>query len=240
MVLDDFSEDIQERFNQLAAAKLPKANSQYLVGMSMNGADKIKVWYNSKMFDASAISLNLVHNAMVKADLGANCSILVTDLPLTIRNDLKLSRHRAAYNLIEPLIVIILLSISYLTSFYIMFHITERVSKVKLLQMIYGLNKFTFWFSTMLFDFITYMVEATIVMVTLIAFQREGWLSRIELADVFVVLVAFGFSVLPFICVLSFLFRSPAVGFLSMIIISVFLSTIELCFIKLFVPQSLI
>lgn len=222
--LDEFNEDIQKRLKKLARKNMPVVNSRYLFGMSIIEENQTIAWFNGKIVDTSALSLSLVHNAMVKAMLGKNFSIQVTEYPLPIQDDVKMSTHRTQFNNVGKLVVIIMLVIPYLSSFYIMDYIEERVSRVKLLQIVSGMNIYSFWMATFLYDSMTFILKASVVVITLVVFKEGGLLTKIDFIPVFITLILFRFSMLPLTFVLSLVFSTPFIGFIWMIILSILIS----------------
>lgn len=225
--LDEFTNDIQDHFLQLAETILVRLNSQYLAGMSLNAnRDKIIGWFNNQPFHTAALSLNLIHNAMLKATLDSDYSIEVANWPLPFRVESTMSMLMAGTNMGFQLATNISFALAFVSSFYIMFYIKERVSKAKLLQFVSGLNVSTFWITSFIFDFATYIITAVILLVTLIAFQEEGWKTVNDLTPAFIALIAFGFSMLPMIFIASLMFSVPSTGFVRMTIFFIFTGNI--------------
>lgn len=65
LLTDDFSESILK----LGQESLPKYQSQYLTGASVLNSNKIISWFNNQAYHSSAIALNMLHNAIMKAVL---------------------------------------------------------------------------------------------------------------------------------------------------------------------------
>lgn len=81
----DESIDMNEYFLELSALNRAKANLRYMVGATFNARDyKIIAWFNGHPYHASPLSLNLVHNAIVKAMIGPDHSIHLYNHPFTI------------------------------------------------------------------------------------------------------------------------------------------------------------
>uniref|UniRef100_A0A8W7P6N4 ABC transporter domain-containing protein n=1 Tax=Anopheles coluzzii TaxID=1518534 RepID=A0A8W7P6N4_ANOCL len=117
-------------------------------------------------------------------------------------------------------------AMSFIAALYIMFYIKERTSRAKLLQFVSGINVFTFWIVSFVWDFVTYVITALIYIATLAAFQEDGWSSFEELGRVFLVLIVFGIAFLPVTYLFSFWFEVPATGFVKMMIVNIFSGTI--------------
>lgn len=98
----------------------------------------------------------------------------------------------------------------------------ERECKAKLLQFVSGVNVFTFWVTSFLWDFITFVITSVLLVITMAVFQEDGWSSPAELGRFFTVLILFGFSMLPMTFIASMFFSVPSSGFVRMTIINIF------------------
>lgn len=97
----------------------------------------------------------------------------------------------------------------------------ERTVKSKLLQFVSGANVLTFWLTAFLWDIFTFIVTIVFLVITLAAFQEEGWSTALELSRIFFILFIFVIAILPVTTFASRFFKDPADGFavLSMIYI---------------------
>lgn len=101
---------------------------------------------------------------------------------------------------------------AFVTAMFVMFYIKERVSRAKLLQFVSGVNKVIFWMTSFIIDYIVFILISLLFIGVLAAYQEDGYKTVPELARNFLLLFVFGFSVLPFTYVLSFLFQIPSTG----------------------------
>lgn len=70
---------------------------------------------------------------------------------------------------------------AYVSAFYIMFYVKERVSQSKHLQFVSGISVLSFWFASLLCDIITFIFTSLLILVTLSIFNEEGFSSAEEL-----------------------------------------------------------
>jgi len=89
-------------------------------------------------------------------------------------------------------------SMCFVSSMYILFPVKERGSRAKLLQFVGGVKLWIFWLSQFIADFATHFVTSLIVIITILFFQVPGLMGFNELGSYFVLLLFYGFSVLPF------------------------------------------
>ncbi len=112
-------------------------------------------------------------------------------------------------------------SFALVTACFVMFYIKERITKAKLLQIVSGVNKFVFWAVAFIFDYAIYFLIMLFYILIMAAYQKDGLSTVEELSRNSLLLLAFGFAVLPFTYVLSFLFRMPTTGLVALAIGSI-------------------
>ena len=103
-------------------------------------------------------------------------------------------------------------AMSFITGIFVVFCIKERVSRAKLLQFMVGANKFVFWMTAFIIDFLLMVVVALIYVLILGLYQKSGMSSNEELLRNFLVTIVFSFAVIPYVYLMSFLFNNPSVG----------------------------
>lgn len=72
-------------------------------------------------------------------------------------------------------------SMAFVSSFYVLFYVKERVCKSKHLQFVSGVKIFIFWMVSFLCDLVTFIVTIIAIIIILICFQEEGFRSADEL-----------------------------------------------------------
>jgi ATP-binding cassette, subfamily A (ABC1), member 3 len=75
-----------------------------------------------------------------------------------------------------------------------------------------GINISIFWTVSFLWDFLTFTISAVLFIGVLAIFQEEGWSSVDELGRFFMLLWFFGFAMIPFTYLMSFLTDVPSTG----------------------------
>lgn len=91
-----------------------------------------------------------------------------------------------------------------------------------LLQFVSGAKVLTYWITAFIWDYITYFITILTLYPVFITFQEHGWSTNEELFRYFILLMAFGYSVLPITYIASRFFIFPPRGFAMMIIIFIF------------------
>lgn len=217
---DSFQNSADEHWLELAKTMHHRLNREYLAGVSSDEYG-IVAWFNAELLHATAISLNTAHNALFRNDMSPEHSITVTNKPFKFINKFEKGsvQLRDLTNVGFMLSVFISFAMAFVSSFYIIFYIKERVCEAKLLQFVSGLSVSTFWITSIIFDLINYIFNTAIVMAVVFAFQMDGWKTMDELLPLGVSLLAFGPSMLAIIYLFSRLFSLPSTGFIRMTIL---------------------
>lgn len=103
-------------------------------------------------------------------------------------------------------------SMCFVTAIFAVFYIKERVSRAKLLQLVSGVNKVTFWLTAFVIDYVIFVLISLLVIGALAACTIKGFNTFDELARTFVILVVFGFAAIPLNYICSFAFQVPSTG----------------------------
>lgn len=219
--MDEFSEDIQEQFLTFDNQIRIRTNTKYLVGLSFENNSFI-AWFNNQLFHTAPLSLNLLHNAMLRSAIDDDHSIQVSNWPIPFRPESKVILTLNGNDMGSNLAKYISFAMAFTSALYIMFYIRERASKAKLLQFISGVDASTFWLTSFIFDFATYILTSAVFYFTVMAFQEEHWSTVDELNPLFAVLTLFGLASFAITFIVSFLFSNASYGFVTLAITFVF------------------
>lgn len=211
--VQEMTTDIQTEFLTQAQMRIYQSNVQNLVGLSLDGYNYVVAWFNGYPYHSQPLSLNLVHNAIIRSRLGTNYSIHISNYPLPFKVESAAGLLTGPNNMGFLLATNIPFAMAFLSAFYVVFYIKERISKAKLLQFVSGLNVSVFWITSFLFDFTTYIISAVVVILILLTFQEQGWRTASELFTAFMCLMIFGFAMLQLTYVLSMFFSTSPIGF---------------------------
>lgn len=206
---------------QQSRNNLPAVRMRYIVGASFNEKN-ITGWFNNEPYHSLPLTLNLIHNSILYTSNSTKHNISITNRPMPFSLETKMKQLADGNSIGFQIAFNIGFSMTFVSSFYILFCVRERVTKAKHLQFVSGVNVFMFWLSSYLFDFIHFAILSIFLVVTLAAFQEDGFSTAIELGRVFSVLIMFGLAMLPLIYLASFCFEIPSSGYTKMTFISIF------------------
>uniref|UniRef100_A0A6E8W4G1 ABC transporter domain-containing protein n=1 Tax=Anopheles coluzzii TaxID=1518534 RepID=A0A6E8W4G1_ANOCL len=216
--------DMVDYILDVSTENIGLVNREFMAAASITNTNHT-VWWNPTGFHTAPLALNFMYNAIIKS-INKNFEITIINKPLPFKAETRFTQLQAGNNLGFQISFNTGFAMSFIAALYIMFYIKERTSRAKLLQFVSGINVFTFWIVSFVWDFLTYVITALIYIATLAAFQEDGWSSFEELGRVFLVLIVFGIAFLPVTYLFSFWFEVPATGFVKMMIVNIFSGTI--------------
>uniref|UniRef100_A0A9L0SRG3 P-type phospholipid transporter n=1 Tax=Equus caballus TaxID=9796 RepID=A0A9L0SRG3_HORSE len=159
------SQEVNDAIKQIKKhLKLAKDSSadRFLssLGRFMTGLDtknNVKVWFNNKGWHAISSFLNVINNAILRANLqkGENPSrygITAFNHPLNLTKQ-QLSEVALMTTSVDVLVSIcVIFAMSFVPASFVVFLIQERVSKAKHLQLISGVKPVIYWLSNFVWD----------------------------------------------------------------------------------------
>ncbi|XP_053409814.1 ATP-binding cassette sub-family A member 13 [Nycticebus coucang] len=179
-----------------------------------------KVWYNQKGFHALPSYLNHLNNL-----------ILWRHLPPAVdwrKYGITLYSHPYGGALLNEdkilesirqcgVALCIVLGFSILSAAIGSSVVKDRVTGAKRLQHISGLGHRTYWFTHFIYDMLFYLVSVCLCVAVIAAFQLTAFTFRENLAATALLLVLFGYATLPWMYLMSRIFSSSDVAFISYI-----------------------
>lgn len=191
---------------------LAVVNRKYLIGATFTD-DKITAWFNGQPFHTIPLTLLTVNRALLKTFAGSEYDISLTNKPF-IPFDSG-SSSDIDPNLFQNMIkifVLLFMLLNYWSSVFIAFYIKERESRSKLLTYISGCNRFVYWLTSFAFDYAIFIVTIFCIVGGIAIFQCDHFKTANELMNYIAILSCYAFSMLPFIYVLSYLFKKHSTG----------------------------
>lgn len=206
------NKDMVEFMLAKADESLSKYNRQFLIGATIKSLG-MKAWFNGQPFHTMPLALNTINRAYLRRQLGNSYDISVTNKPYIWldKTDNGARIHDDASGIIAPFFLFFFLLI-YWPSVFIGFYIKERESRAKLLQFISGANRFIYWITAFLFDYIIFFLVMCALLGGVGAYQRTHMRTAGELGTMLLIFACYGFSTLPFIYAFSYLFTKHSTG----------------------------
>ncbi len=117
----------------------------------------------------------------------------------------------------------IALAMCFVPASYVAFIVKERSDKTKHLQLISGVSIFAYWFSSLIFDLLNFILPYAIMMIIIVAFDVTALLNEGAAATT-LILWLFALSVAPFVYAISFLFLDHATAQNTVLLLNFLLS----------------
>ena len=202
-----------------------------------NGDVHATAMYNQQAISTDTISLKLIDNAILRQYVGRQYAI--NTLPFRLAHDMMsygyvdsecvdeqdkrgdphdyyVMLHRTMFVSIGYMMPVVLASCMLLV-------VSERVGGMKSMMLITGLHPAIMWVATFAIDISIYTVTI-VLMIALMKFIEFPGFSGIDISFyVFVILFTYGCAELSLVYLMSFMFQSPAAGFIFAAMLSMIL-----------------
>ncbi|XP_071071140.1 ATP-binding cassette sub-family A member 13 [Dasypus novemcinctus] len=191
------------------------------VGLSGNEGRTLScVWYNQKGFHSLPSYLNHLNNLILWRHLPPSADWRQYGITLyshpyggaLLNEDKILESIRQC-----GVALCIVLGFSILSASIGSSVVKDRVTGAKRLQHLSGLGYRTYWVTNFLYDMLFYLVSVCLCVAIIVAFQLTAFTFRENLAATALLLALFGYATIPWMYLLSGIFSSSDVAFISYI-----------------------
>ncbi|XP_032221027.2 phospholipid-transporting ATPase ABCA3-like isoform X2 [Nematostella vectensis] len=198
-------------------------NLHHLVAASFTQEDaslvNVTAWFNNQALHSTAVALAAVHNGLLQNALGRNHSISTTNhpLPRTTKDTIDdLSRNGVGFLISFNM----LFGMAFLASSFVVFLVQERTNKAKHVQFVSGVTPIGYWTSAYLWDMINFLIPTLSLIILLAAFDVPAYQGP-RLGYTFVLLMIYGWAVIPLMYIFSFVFRTAANAFVILTVFNI-------------------
>ncbi|XP_029401064.1 ATP-binding cassette sub-family A member 13 isoform X2 [Mus pahari] len=180
-----------------------------------------KVWYNQKGFHSLPSYLNHLNNLILWQHLPAD-AVDWRQYGITLYSHpyggVLLNEDRILESIRQCGVALcIVLGFSILSASIGSSVVRDRVTGAKRLQHISGLGHRTYWLINFLYDMLFYLVSVCLCVAVIGAFQLTAFTFRENLAATALLLALFGYAMIPWMYLMSRIFSSSDVAFISYI-----------------------
>ncbi|XP_057304734.1 phospholipid-transporting ATPase ABCA3-like [Hydractinia symbiolongicarpus] len=203
-VIEDSGKEIKNYFNEK------------VVGISVEGGNKmgdvpVTIWYSSQALHTTSSAYSAGSNIVLKYYMNdTGYGITTNNYPLP-RN----SREKSELNDINGsnlvLVMFATMAASFVAASFVPFIVTEKASKAKHIQFVSGVDSVSYWGASYCWDFINFLIPGIGMVILFAAFNLDDYKEAI--GEVFLIILLFGLSALPFIYLISFLFQSALIAY---------------------------
>ncbi|XP_077916041.1 ATP-binding cassette sub-family A member 13 [Halichoerus grypus] len=178
----------------------------------------VKVWYNQKGFHSLPSYLNHLNNLILWRHLPPDQDWRKYGITLYSQpyGGALLDEDKILESIRQCGVALcIVLGFSILSASIGSAVVRDRVSGAKRLQHVCGLGYRTYWLTNFLYDMVSYLVSVSLCVAVIVAFQLTAFTFRENLAATALLLALFGYATLPWMYLMSRIFSSSDVAFIS-------------------------
>ncbi|XP_004559443.1 phospholipid-transporting ATPase ABCA3 [Maylandia zebra] len=204
-------------------------NEHCVVGAVFRGSSnhfaEATAYFNNEGYHTPATALMMVDNALFKLLAGPNASIQAGNYPMP-RNLSESAQNQLSESKTGFAIAINLMyGMASLSSTFALLLVTESSIKSKHVQQVSGVYLANFWFSALLWDLVNFLLPCLLMLVVFQAFGISAFLEDNHLIDVLLLLLLYGWAVVPLMYLLSFLFSTAATAYTRLTIFNMISGT---------------
>nr|BAN20628.1 ATP-binding cassette sub-family A member 3, putative [Riptortus pedestris] len=120
----------------------------------------------------------------------------------------------------------VIFALSFVPASFTLYIIEERVSHSKHLQLVSGVNKAIYWLQTFTWDLMAYLISALLCVFIFLAFDEQAYVSPDNLPGLLLLFLLYGWSCIPLMYPISFLFSVPSSAFVGLSCANMFVGVI--------------
>lgn len=88
--------------------------------------------------------------------------------------------------------ICVIFAMSFVPASFVIFHIDERVTKVKHLQFVSGVQPITYWISAFLWDIAMFIFSASLCVLIFLAFDAQAYVSEDNFPSLLILMFLYG------------------------------------------------
>ncbi|XP_068941040.1 phospholipid-transporting ATPase ABCA3-like [Petaurus breviceps papuanus] len=191
----------------------------------------ITAFFNNQAYHSPAAALALVDNILHMARNGPSTSIKIYNKPQP-RSAIKAAReeyhkgsrgHEIAFSLF--------FGMAALASSFCLLTVTERIIKAKHLQFVSGVRIINFWLSAFLWDLFNFIIPCLLLLVVFKLCDVKAFIDDYHAADILLIFMLYGWSIIPLMYLMSFLFSGSATAYAKLVVFNFFSGIISFLFV---------
>lgn len=223
--IHDYSDGNATRYilDKSGGKKLGSFNRHCLVAATFEGDEsnvRAKAWFNDQAYHAIAVSLNAVNNAILKNVTG-NTSMHITAINHPLPRTLKQKSDDLTSNGVGLNVAFnLLFGMAFLASSFVVFVVHERNNGAKHVQFVSGVDPLSYWTASWAWDLINFTLPCICIIILFVCFNVPAYTGD-RLGIVFLVLIFYGFAIIPFMYLFSFLFKIASKAYIRLTLLNI-------------------
>lgn len=119
--------------------------------------------------------------------------------------------------------IFIIFALSFIPASFLVFLVDERHTNSKQLQFVSGLRPCVYWACNFVWDYAIYLPSALVSITVFVLFDARSFTSAENLPCLCLLLLIYGFAVIPFMYPFNFFFKSAGTSFVLSSCLNVFI-----------------
>lgn len=195
-----------------------------------------RVWYSNQVYHATPAYLNVLSNGILRSTLGttlqnpSDYGISVFNSPVVNTGDASGLNANVFQQLLTDTILSlsVIFALAFLPASFIVILVDENEVGAKHLQLVAGLQQAPFWIANWLWDFALYIFATVLTFLCFLAFNEEAYVSSSNWFGFLLLLLLYGWAVIPMEYPFYRLFRQSGSAYVAMLAFNVVLG-VGLC-----------
>ncbi|XP_007956953.1 phospholipid-transporting ATPase ABCA3-like [Orycteropus afer afer] len=175
----------------------------------------LTVLFNNEAYHSPSVSLAVLDNILFKSLSGPDASITVSNKPQPYHDYISMFNKHTSGMLVS---LYVHFGMGLLISGFCLLSVTERVTKAKHIQFVSGIYVLIYWFSALLWDFITLFISCCLLLVIFKYCNVDVFVMDYHFLDIMMIFVLYGWSTIPLMYLLSFLFSKSTTAYIKLIL----------------------
>ncbi|XP_060028826.1 phospholipid-transporting ATPase ABCA3-like isoform X2 [Erinaceus europaeus] len=179
----------------------------------------VTAFFNNQAYHSPPLALAMVDNILFKSVSGPDASLTISNKPQPRSEtndhiDMNTDGHQVAFN--------IHFGMAFLISGFCLLTVTERVSKAKHIQFVSGVYVSVYWLSALLWDLIVFFISCCLLLGVFKYCHFDIFLKDYHFLDTLLIFTLYGFSAIPLMYLLSFLFSKSTSAYIMLVLFNYF------------------
>ncbi|XP_032184454.1 ATP-binding cassette sub-family A member 3-like isoform X3 [Mustela erminea] len=191
-----------------------------IIAISFRDQKVVTLWFNNVAYHSPPLSLAVLDNLIFMALSGPDASITVSNKPQPQNIVSKKLEGRRIPG--QQVALNLYLGVSIFVSGFCLLTVTERINKAKHIQFVSGVSAINFWLSALLWDFMLYFIACCLLLVVFLLSGLDELTKNYRFLDTLIIFMLFGWSVIPFTYLISFLFSSHTSAYIKLVMLNYF------------------
>lgn len=198
-LMSSFNESYQSRYG---AVVVDKQNADGSLGYT--------ILHNSSCQHAAPTFINLINSAILRlATLDENMTIQTRNHPLPLTQSQHLQRHDLDAFTVA---IIVNIAFSFIPASFAVAVVKEREVKAKHQQLISGVSVLSYWASTYIWDFISFLIPSTFAILLFSIFGLDQFIGRASFFSTILMFLGYGLAIASSTYCLTFFFSEHSMA----------------------------